>query len=238
MPLPDRLSILRELEADLEQLTRDFVARGHRVEDARSMALEALVPEGSTLSELSLVHAPAYARLTRRLSSPQLRVLERTAMAVATTLVLAFGVGALIQSDLSGSPSPFLWPVLGLGALLFASIAAKTFELLIKRDHTDPARGLGVILLLSGLISAAAFAGAVVDFYVLASVLERTPELTTTLVLQWLTRDSILLTVAILGSLAGGLTWFVLTQWLAALDAARNEVLGLRPHHLRKGVGS
>jgi hypothetical protein len=61
MPLPDRLSILRELEADLEQLTRDFVARGHRVEDARSMALEALVPEGSTLSELSLVHAPALA---------------------------------------------------------------------------------------------------------------------------------------------------------------------------------
>ena len=85
----------------------------------------------------------------------------------------------------------------------------------------------------TGVSLAVGFGGVLSDLYVLATLLERTPEMSGTLVLQWLTRDSTLLSVAILTSLAGGLTWFVLTQWLAALTAARNEVLGLHLNNNR-----
>lgn len=227
VPLPDRLSILRELEGDLEQLTRTLVSQGHREEDAHTMALEALVPEGSTLGELSRIHASAYTRLTRRLGGPRLQAMERTTLVVATTGVLAFETAALFGTELRHDPSPFLWPVLALSGLLFAAIAAKGFGLWIKRDHRDPGRGIGRILALSGVVLATGFGGSLTDLYVLAGLLERAPEMTTTLVLQWLTQDSVLLSVSILAALAGGLTWFVLTQWLTALTAARDEVLGL-----------
>ena len=64
------------------------------------------------------------------------------------------------------------------------------------------------------------------DLYRLAGILERTPELAGNLASDWLVRDSALLSVAILLALAGGLAWFVLSQWLALVSGARRELLG------------
>ena len=47
------------------------------------------------------------------------------------------------------------------------------------------------------------------------------------LVLPAVVRVCGLLAVAILVAAAGGLTWFVLTQWLSAVKAAHRDVLGL-----------
>lgn len=235
LPLPDRVSILRELAADLEQLTSRLVAQGHLLEDARMVAMDALVPEGSTLSELSRVHAPAYAQITRRLSPPRLRVLERTALAVATTGVLAFEALTLLGTDLRRDPSPFLWPVLCVGALLFAVVATQAFALWIKREQRSPEHGVGAILAISGLVLAVGFGGAFIDFFLLVQRLERTPEPAMGLLLDWLRRDGTLMSVTILVAMVGGLTWFILTQWLGALAAARHEVLGLRLNTTTKG---
>lgn len=226
LPLPQRLSILRELESDLEQLTNDFVAQGHRMEHARAMAIEALVPEGLTLGELSRVHASRYARLTRGVSGSRLRVLERSALGFATLVVLAVEAVALIQIDLLADASPFLWPVSGLALALFMAIAAKTFTLWVKQDHGETTSEVNGILVLSGLILAVGCGGVAVDFYVLAGTLQGAPD-QTALLLPWLRRDGALLSVSMLASMAGGLTWFMLTQWVVAMAAARQEALGL-----------
>lgn len=229
LPLPERVSVLRELESDLEELTRSFVARGHAPDDARTMALEALVPDGAALGELRRVHASTYERLTRPLAGARLRVVERTALVVCTVGVMLLEALALVGADLGSDPSPFFWPVLALSGLLFAAIATKGFSLWVRRDHGGAHGGVAIILVLSGLVLAVGFGGALVDLYLLAGLLEGTPPAeVTSLVFQGLRRDAALVSVAMLASMAGGLTWFVLTQWLSALDAARAEALGLR----------
>ena len=132
-----------------------------------------------------------------------------------------------MRVDLLRAPSPFLWPILVIGAFVFALLVAKVFQLWIKGDHAHPGRGLGGILALSGLILALGIGGMIFDLYRLAAILERSPELAGDLTADWLVRDSALLSVAILLALPGGLAWFVLSQWVALVSGARREVLGL-----------
>ena len=231
LPLPSRVDVLRELEADLEDLTSSLVAAGHPIDAARRVALETLVPEGSTLGELRSVHAPAYMRLVRRLGGERLRVVERTVLAVATLAVMLWEAAALLGAGLGHDPSPFLWPVLALSGLLFAAIVTKAFTLWVKKDHAQVRAGVGMILILSGVVLAIGFAGALADLYALAAILERMPEEAGALVLRWVTRDAAVVSVAMLASMAGGLTWFVITQWLSAVESARAETLGLRTIH-------
>ena len=226
VPVPHRVRILRELEYDLEELEVQLLARGLPAEEARRMALEALLPDGVTLDELARVHAPLYQRLTRHLPGERLRLLERSALALAATSVLLGETWVLLQARLLGSPSPFLWPVLSLGALLGATVLARVFQLCIKGGPTAGTGGAGGILGLSAAVLLLAVVGTTVDLHRFAALLERSPERATALILPWLVREASLLSVAILLALAGGLTWFLLTQWLVSIREAHRRVLG------------
>lgn len=227
LPIPDRVRILRELEFDLEELRRRFEAQGMPTDEARARALEVLAPDRGTLRELGRVHAPLYKRVTRHLSDHHLRIAERSALAVSTAVVVLAEAQLLLRADLLGDPSPFIWPVLGLGAILFSVILAKVFGMWVKGDHRSPGDGLRGILALAGATLAVGVGGTLLDFYQLASILESAPELAETLALQWFVRGSALLSVSILLALAGALAWFVMTQWLTLLSGARRDVLGL-----------
>jgi hypothetical protein len=143
LPIPERLRILREFEYDLQQLWGRLVEEGLSQEEARRRALEALVPDTGTLGELGRLHTPLYRRWTQHLTAGHLRIAERSALVLATTSVLLAQTVALLHADLLRDPSPFLWPVLAVGALLFALVVAKSFQLWIKGDHGHPERGLG-----------------------------------------------------------------------------------------------
>jgi hypothetical protein len=227
VPVPERVRILRELEFDLEELRSRLEGEGRSREEARARALEMLAPDGVTLRELSRLHTPTYLRLTRRLRGDRLRVLERGALALATASVLLIEATLLAGADVLREPSPFIWPVLGVGALLFAAIAAKVFELWIKRDHRTPDRGLGVILALAALSMGTAMIGSFLDLYRVASEIEGAPRQASTLMTDWLVRSSGLGAVAILVAMAGALAWFVLTHWLALVSGARHDLLGI-----------
>lgn len=241
LPIPDRIRILRELEADLEELMDRLVDEGFPPEEARTLALEALVPKAETLAALGDLHSPLYRRLTRHLSTGRVRKVERSALGLSTAAVLLIQTGTLLRANLLQDPSPFLVPVLLAGAFLSALVFWKAFRFWIKKDHISPGRGLGVILGISGTILGLGFGGLIFDFYRLAVVLERSPELAQTLVAVWLMRDAALLSVAIIIAMAGGLAWFVLSQWLARVSGARRELLGLssaahpegEEHHVR-----
>lgn len=227
LPILERLKIVRELAFDLEQLQARLMEQGVPAADAGARALDTLVPEGGALGDLRRLHAGPYGRLTRHLPDGTVRALERTALALATLAVLATGTVLMAGADLLRDPSPFLWPVLGLGGLVFAAVAANGFGLWIKGDHARPARGLWVILALSGITLAVGAGGFVADLYRLAALLERSPELTVTETTRWLVRDCALLAATLLVVLCGGLGWFLATQWHTAVTAARMDLLGL-----------
>jgi len=227
LPIPERLRILRELEFDLEELWGRLVSEGLSAEEAHRKALDALVPDTGTLGELDRLHTPLYKRLTRHLTPGRLMLAERSALVLATTSVLLAQGITLLRLNLLQDPSPFMWPVLVGGTLLFALGVTKVFQLWIKGDHAHPGRGLRTILGVSGLILTMGISGIILDLYRLSSILERTPELAGDLTSVWLVRDSALLSVAIILALAGGLFWFILSQWVAVVSGARRELLGL-----------
>ncbi len=235
LPIPDRVRILRELEYDLEELCAQLVAGGLSDELARRRALQALVPDSATLRELDRLHAPWYRRVTRHLTADRLRLAERSALALATASVVIVQTVTLLRVDLLRDPSPFLWPVLGLGAFLFATVVTKAFNLWIKGDHTTPAQGLSTILALAVATVLTGIGGMTFDLYRMAGALERAPELADGLAGAWLLRDLTLLSISILLALGGGLAWFVLNQWLSLVDGARRDVLGLSLNHPTKG---
>ena len=236
IPLPDRLGVLRELEADLEELTDVFVARGFELGAARRLAQEALVPDGTALGELRRIHSSTYARLSQRFGGSRLRVLERTALVLATTGVMVIEAIALMGADLRNEPSPFMWPILWLSGTLFAAIVATAFGILIKREHGPVRPAARAILGLSALVLITAVAGVTIDLYLVAQTIEGLESGWQALVLSWLIRDGTLLAVSILASMAGGLAWFSFTRWWHALRAARVEALGLgsRPHSTKE----
>jgi hypothetical protein len=70
--------------------------------------------------------------------------------------------------------------------------------------------------------------GAFIDTFLLASLLERAPEMAESLVLVWLVRTCALLSVSLLLALGGGLAWFVLHQWVQGVEGAHRSALGFR----------
>lgn len=230
LPIPDRIRILRELEFDLEELRARFVAEGMPAAEAHTRALETLAPDSGSIRELAKLHGPLYHRITAHLSENRLRTIERSALVLVTGLTLAVQAAALLRADLLDDPSPFLWPVLALGGVLAAAIAAAIFGLLVKGDHRIAGGSLRGVLVVSGGILALGIGGAFTDFYRLAGILENSPELAETLTPLWLLRDSSLLSVSLLLALGGGLIWFVLSKWLALVSEAHRDILGLHRH--------
>ena len=197
--------------------------------------MKALVPDRATLTELERLHTPWYRRVIRHLTADRLRLAERSALAIATASVVLVQTVTLLRVDLLSDPSPFLWPVLGLGALLFATVVTKIFNLWIKGDHMKPAQGLGTILALAGAIVLTGIGGMIFDLYRMSGTLERSPELANVVAGEWLLRDLSLLSISILLALGGGLAWLVFKQWLSLVDGARSDVLGLNFSNLTKG---
>lgn len=226
LPIPERLRMIRELESDLEALTADLEVRGIEPAEARRRALEALVPSSAALRELDRVHAPPYRRLTRRMSPARLRTLERGTLGGVAAGVLVAQATALVRAGGLRDASPFMWPVLVLGSVLMGGVAAKAFQLWVKRDHAYPERGLPALLTLAAVLPVVALTGTLVDAYRMLGLLEAAPELAATLWPVWLVRACALLAVALVLSMAAGLGWLAMSQWVAFVGDARTRLLG------------
>ena len=154
-------------------------------------------------------------------------MVERSALVSIAVAVVVVETVMLLRVDVLTSPSPFIWPVVALGAVLFAVIIAKAFQLWVKRDHTKLSTGLRIIPGLSATIFAVGFAGTYIEFFRLASVLESTSADAASLFMDWLVQGSTLLALSILLALAGGLAWFLLAQWVDLVSEQRSRLLGL-----------
>lgn len=223
LPLPARTRLLRELRSDLEGMSRRLVEAGAAPEEARRRAAETLLPDDVTLSELERLGTPWYRRVTAPFDDEGLILIERTALVLSTVAILGVEASALFGAGLLADPSPFLWPVLGLGAALLAGVAGKTFQLWVKGSHQHPRRGLGVIATLSGLTLAMGCLGTLLDLTALARTLEGAPADPVSLTTRWLVQDAALLSAAVILSVAGALGWFALSRWIVHVEHAHRE---------------
>ena len=226
MPLPTQTRILRELEADLQDLTARLIADGIEPAEARRRAEEALVPDSHAVTALGHIHATWYRRFTRRFPADRVLRYERHALLLCTAALLLVQGALLVGTDLLAYASPFLWPVLALGSMNLVLVVWKAFELWVKRDHTRMRRGLDAILGLAGASLLGGLCGVVLDLARLSGTLEASPELLGSILLFWLVRDAGLLTVSLLLALSGGLAWFVFRQWIVHVETAHQEVVG------------
>lgn len=224
---PVRTRILLELAADVDALSADLRRTGVPAAEAARRAAERVVPSEAALDALVRLHLPLYRRVMAPVPDTALRRWERGALLALTMAVLASGVVLLGSQGLLRSPSPFLWVVLGLAGGIVALVLAKGFQLFVRREHCPEGagRGLGALLILAGLALLAGWAGAVLDLWRLAATLEAGLADPGPLLLDWLFRESVLLTTALLSALAGSLAWFLLAQGAASIRGGEEAVV-------------
>lgn len=230
MPLPRKTALLRELHYDLDALTDELIAQGVPAAEARRRATAALVPDAGTLARLENVHASWYRRATAALDARGLKRLERGMLATAMTVASLSGATMLASAGITLDPSPFLWPVIGTGLVLYAVCLIKAFELWIKGDHAQPRRGLWGVAFLSGAVVVLAATGVLTDTIILFGTLEANPDLAGTLFMAGLRREATLMAVAIVLALPGAVFWLVAHQWIALVEDAHRRALAFESH--------
>jgi len=157
MPPQRRLELLEEIDADLDALFRELVARGLSPARARQVALSRLLPEGEALEHLEAEHEPIGARWLRRRSWH--------AYAERGALVLAAGIPAVLAlwtvRRAGGATTGSLWIAAEL--LIVAALGVnwvRTASLLWVRRDLRPVARLAHWRLQVGLIVAAVAIGA------------------------------------------------------------------------------
>lgn len=229
LPEPIRSRALLELRSDLEDMAAALEAQGVEASEARRRALEALLPSAATVSAWRQVHRPLYQRWVDRFSVRGRHRLERLLLAVVGIVYLGGGTAALVRFDLLVSPSPFLWPVLGLTALIVLTGAVTLFQLFVARGHR-PSRltgALALILGLAGATLAVAGLGVAADLYVVAGRLQADSSGQLAPLLTWLRSEAVLLSTALVAASAAGLIWLTAAVRVAVVEQAEAAALGL-----------
>ncbi len=228
LPEPIRSRTLLELRSDLEGMAAALESRGLAREEARSRALESLRPSPAAVRDLGRVHRPLYQRVVDRFSVRGRHRIERGLLVVLALLYLALGLSGLARFDLLASPSPFLWPVLGIAVLIGLVGASKLFRLYVVGAYGPGLRrGLDFLLGLAASALMAGFAGAVLDFYRVAGRISGSADRQLPELLGWLRQDMALLTAALLAASAAGMIWLVAAVRIARIEQTEAAALGV-----------
>jgi len=227
LPQPGRTRVLLELATDLEDLERTLLGEGMPPEKAHEKALEVLLPETETLTELETLHRPLYQRLVDRFSDPARHRLERLLLGAMTAGLFLISISWLSRADLFVDPSLFLWPLLGLGFLTLAVSAWKGFALFVKKDHGPERLQKGLVLIPALAVTGTivALGGATFDLYQVAGRLEADYWTEAVELLRWLRRDSAMLSVGLLVSSIAGMLWLALSAAVALVEQSEAELL-------------
>lgn len=238
LPLPARTRIVREIQHDLSELATRLVERGLAPDEAKRRAAEALVPVGAALDELERLALPRYRRITDSIDPRRVRLAERTALCVATLVLVVLEASTLLGAGLLADPSPYLWFVLATGTASLAMVIAKAFQFWIKGAHDRPRRGIALIALLSIVTLGIGCAGVLLDLVALATTVESAPERAVALSTAWLVRGAALLSTAIILAVSGALGWLALSGWITWVEHAHEEALGTPSNLQRKETSS
>lgn len=223
LPEPVRSRTLLELRADLEDMATALRSEGMDEDEARRRSLAMLLPSPAAIAEIRALHRPLRDRLVDRWSARGRHRLEHGLLAVTATVALGGGLLLLGGLDLLASPSPWLWPVLGIAALVAGVGAAE-----LHPPTRGGSRSWSTVLPILGVAAiVVAVGGAIADAWSLAGRLAAAPDAAASGILVWLRRDAALLSVSLLVATAAGLVELRLAIRAARVTEAEAAALGL-----------
>ncbi len=221
LPLSVRTRLGREVQADLEGAYTAFLARGLTPARAMERARALVIPGPEATERLALLHRPLYAALIRRFPLAVTRRGERLAFVLVSTSTLVVLASVMLGLDLSPASVPFLTPILGVGALVAASLATKAFQLFVKGATPEQARrGLGWPLALSLLLVLVAGGVGLSEVYRFASMAAAAPPEDLAPLVAFVGATATALAVALGLALSGALGWFLLVRAVVSAEEA------------------
>ncbi len=228
LPEPVRSRTLLELRSDLEAMAAALRAEGIEEEEARTRALDVLLPSAEVGLELRGVHRPLYQRLADRFSEPGRRRAERLLLGLLALVALGSGLGALRGLDLVALRSPWLWVVLTVAVLVVTAGGSKLFQLFAMAPHGRARlrRGLPLLVALGVAALVVGFGGVVADLYGAAGRLGAAGGVQSPEVLAWLRRSSALMCAALLTAASAGLFWLLAAVRIAGIERLQAAALG------------
>lgn len=230
-----RRDFLRELQYDVEALASELEAEGFSPDEAHSRACTLILPDGESLERWSDVHASPYSRLSALLDERRLRRTERGVFTAVVAVAGAMGAAVVVRAELLSDPSPFLWPVLACGILIFATCLHHAALLWGRGQTGRAARTLWWILFLSAAAFTIAAVGCLADLVTLLGRLQQSPANAAPEFIGAIRRDGALLAIALIQAMAGAVFWLIATQWIAVThDALTRAFLETRSTILKE----
>ena len=229
VPEPARSRVLLEVAADMEDLFREYRARGLEEGDAEAAVVDHFDISDDALRELVRVHDTPLQRSLDNLSG-QVRGAWSRLLMVVLALFVAAGPGTLLfRSQLYRDASGLVWvlmPILGVGWVIAGGRALRLFR--AGKGWSPGLRsGLGRILALAGLMVAVTVAGLWVELYLSALRIRMVPGDALIQLVGWAHMASATLVIALSGSLVLGFLWFFLDSRARRQELkAASELLG------------
>ncbi len=212
VPEPVRSRILLEVAADMDDLYRTYLERGHGEEEAREGVLEHFDLSQEALRQLAAVHDTPLDRSLGSLSGEARAPWARTLLALLGLFVAAGSGSLLLRGEVLAHASPVAWALL---ALLAAGVGGGGWRAWsLRRGAGAPPRpgssGTGFLLGVAALQILLGFAGVWVELYRSALAVRAAPAQAPVHLVGWLHMASATLVVALSGALILGFLWFFL----------------------------
>jgi hypothetical protein len=145
LPPPIRGRILAEVASDLDGLFEAYRARGLSDDEAASRAAHALGLDEDAAAALGRLHEPRWRRWTARLSERGRSTAERVVITVLCLGMLVPGALILAGGGFFTDPTPLVWPLLALAAVLLAAAFSLAFRLHVRHETRSHEVWLAVI---------------------------------------------------------------------------------------------
>ncbi len=222
VPEPVRSRILLEVAADMDDLYRTYLERGHAEEEAREGVLEHFDLSQEALRELAAVHDTPLDRSLRSLSGQARAPWARTLLALLGLFVALGSGGLLLRGELLSHASPLAWALLALLAAGVGGGAWRGWSLRSAGAGTLPPgrSGTGFLLGLAALQVLLGLAGVWVELYRSGLAIRSAPGQAMLHLVGWLHLASATLVVSLSGALVLGFLWFFLETHAQRLQAA------------------
>lgn len=230
LPQPARSRLLIEIADDLEDLFEHHRRQGLSEAEARRRAIETCDLSDEALQGLATVHASGIRRLLDRLGEQAGSRGEWLLFLMSMLCALAVGIPTVLTSNVIGSASLAVWPILACaaGALLLA--AWRLHVVFVRRDHRPRRlrRGLHAILALALVGLVLGVCDYVLETYLTALAIRADVDHLFPLLVLWLQRVTAMWIVCLLATIVSATFWFVLARKVACIERLEAAALMVR----------
>ncbi|MBN1542893.1 hypothetical protein JW992_12170 [candidate division KSB1 bacterium] len=228
LPQPIKSRILIEIADDLDDLYTHFRQQGLSEQVAYARTQERLSPTLEILQQLRDIHQSPVQRFFDRIPRSLLSRWERACVLVILLLTVSLSIQQIESTSFFHQASEFIWPVMLAAISGFVLLLIKTYQILLKKEHS-PHRirsGVPMLLLSAGAVPLLSLLGVWVEFHRALLNLARDPHSGYLAVLNALLESSALMVAGLNLFLVLSILTFALLWRIGSIEEANaNQLL-------------